>query len=134
VAAADQPPVIDFVDIARGSSIRLQIYGGGTEKIFINEANEKEGVHYAMVDPAKIQQVPGGSVTLSGGLPVNITKLVPNTTHHTAPWSFVPIPGSSEKGIFVTRYQTISIYFVKPLDLDGDHYRMCVVAPAMRGR
>jgi hypothetical protein len=87
-----------------------------------------------MVDPAKIQQVPGGSVTLSGGLPVNITKLVPNTTHHTAPWSFVPIPGSSEKGIFVTRYQTISIYFVKPLDLDGDHYRMCVVAPAMRGR
>jgi hypothetical protein len=124
--SATPSPMVDFVDIARGGGISLQKYGGGTETIYIHVANEKDGVYYGMVDPAKMK------VTHEQGWgdygPTFVIRRIPNTTYHTAPWKFTPIPGTSEMGVFVTRYMGASIYFVKVTVFDGDHYRMCVVS------
>lgn len=128
-AVANPATIIDYVEIALGDGISLEKYGGGSEKIFINTIKEKEGIQYGMGDPTKMQKVwVQGNPSSGVGYPINMIKLVPNTTYHTAPWAFAPIPGTSETGILVTTYKTASVYFVKPTIYGGDRYRMCIVA------
>ena len=133
---AEIPPpkaTVDFVVINRGESVKFAKYGGGTEEAFINAANEKDGVVYAMVDPAKMKVEHYGTNPQIPG--VDYVKRIPNTKTYTAAWNFAPVPGLTEKGIYLTTYAGASLYFLGSTDnVGGDRYRLCVVTavPAMR--
>lgn len=118
---------VDFLEINRGESVKFAKYGGETEEAYINAADEKGGVVFALVDPAKMKVERTLTTDAFGNNVQKITR-IPNTKAYTVPWNFGPVPGLTEKGIYLTTYAGASLYFLGTTDnIDRNRYRLCVV-------
>jgi hypothetical protein len=115
---------VSVAEVAAGEPVKADSRLVGTEELYVNSADESKGIVYALVDPAKMtvdRHMSNGQLVI---------KRIPNTKTSTAPWVLVPIPGTSEKGVFLTTFKTVSYYYVGEGDSVSTRYRIFTVSIA----
>jgi len=112
---------VAFVDIGPNEAVKLTPFGGGTAEIFVNAARPQQGIAFSMVDPARM-------VVRRSNYDGSIMR-TPNAKPAFVPWQDDPIPGTSEKGTYLTSYNGIDIYFVDTSAGGQNHFRIAILYP-----
>lgn len=113
-------PKVTYVEVKPDQPVKTM----GTDDLFINSADKRNGVAFAVVDPTKAVRVTNYISDLLGSHPGSV--LIPNTKYFRAAWADNLIPGTKDKGTFLIQLNGMRYYLVNVADFEHTTFRVAI--------
>jgi hypothetical protein len=125
-AAAEEDWKVRFIDVAAGEPVPIEDLGGGRKHFRVYAADQNSGIGFSVADTTSMG---GGPITLKNENGISFKPPVQSAEvkRFRTALRGEPIPGTNEKGTYLTTLGTVRFYFVETFAAGQNKYRIAAV-------